>query len=114
MGRYPSTISQELRRNAATRGAKLEYRATVAQRKALVAAKRPKPAKLATNDRLCEYVRERLAVGHRRFALEVAVAATARSALEITVAATARCTHDIAVGDRRSGPAVCGALAPRR
>ena len=35
-------------------------RATVAQWKAQVAAKRPKPAKLATNDRLREYVQERL------------------------------------------------------
>jgi IS30 family transposase len=60
MGRDPSTISRELRRNAATRSGKLEYRATVAQWKAQMAAKRPKPAKLATNDRLCEYVRERL------------------------------------------------------
>jgi hypothetical protein len=31
LGRSPSTISRELRRNAATRGGKLEYRATVAQ-----------------------------------------------------------------------------------
>ena len=60
MKRDPSTISRELRRNAATRAGKLEYRATVAQWKAQVAAKRPKPAKLATNDRLCEYVQERL------------------------------------------------------
>ena len=60
IGRDPSTISRELRRNAATRGGKLEYRASVAQWKAQVTAKRPKPAKLATNDRLCEYVRERL------------------------------------------------------
>jgi IS30 family transposase len=43
--RDPSTIAQELRRNAATRGGKLEYRATVAQWKAQMAAKRPKPAK---------------------------------------------------------------------
>jgi transposase, IS30 family len=33
-GRSPSTISRELRRNAATRGGKLGYRATVAQWKA--------------------------------------------------------------------------------
>ena len=31
MGRSPSTISRELTRNAATRGGKLEYRASVAQ-----------------------------------------------------------------------------------
>ncbi len=60
MGRDPSTISRELRRNAATRGGKLEYRATVAQWKAQTAARRPKPAKLATNPRLNDYVRERL------------------------------------------------------
>jgi len=45
-GRAPSTISRELRRNAATRSGKLEYRATVAQWKAQVAAERPKPASL--------------------------------------------------------------------
>ncbi len=44
--RDPGTISRELRRNAATRGGKLEYRATVAQWKAQTAARRPKPAKL--------------------------------------------------------------------
>jgi IS30 family transposase len=60
MNRDPGTISRELRRNAATRNGKLEYRATVAQWKAQMAAKRPKPAKLATNPRLNEYVRERL------------------------------------------------------
>jgi IS30 family transposase len=60
MKRDPSTISRELRRNAATRSGKLEYRATVAQWKAQTAARRPKPAKLATNSRLNAYVRERL------------------------------------------------------
>jgi IS30 family transposase len=60
LGRDPSTISRELRRNAATRGGKSEYRATVAQWKAQMAARRPKPAKLATNPRLNEYVRQRL------------------------------------------------------
>ncbi|WP_348046460.1 helix-turn-helix domain-containing protein [Polaromonas sp.] len=34
IGRSPSTISRELTRNAATRGGKLEYRASVAQWKA--------------------------------------------------------------------------------
>ena len=60
MGRDPSTISRELRRNAATRSGNREYRATVAQWKAQTAARRPKPAKLATNPRLNEYVRQRL------------------------------------------------------
>ncbi len=46
LGRDPGTISRELRRNAATRGHKIEYRATVAQWKADMAARRPKAAKL--------------------------------------------------------------------
>ena len=61
IGRDPSTISRELRRNAATRAGKRVYRAGVAQWKAQQAAKRPKPAKLAMNPRLRAYVEERLA-----------------------------------------------------
>src|SRR5690625_2542576 len=60
LGRDPSTISRELRRNAATRGRTLEYRAGVAQWKAQEAAKRPKVAKLASNPRLRQYVEGRL------------------------------------------------------
>ncbi|MDN7535520.1 IS30 family transposase, partial [Burkholderia orbicola] len=59
--RSPSTISRELRRNAATRGGTLVYRATVAQWKAERAAERPKPSKLAGNDQLKTYVQDRLA-----------------------------------------------------
>ena len=59
--RAPSTISRELRRNAATRAGKLQYRATVAQWKAERAAQRPKVAKLALNDKLRAYIQERLA-----------------------------------------------------
>lgn len=58
--RDPGTISRELRRNAATRNGRQDYRATVAQWKAQQAAKRPKVAKLVTNNRLREYVQERL------------------------------------------------------
>src|ERR687897_3452010 len=58
--RDPGTISRELRRNAATRGGKPDYRASVAQWKAQTAARRPKPAKLASNPRLQEYVQIRL------------------------------------------------------
>jgi IS30 family transposase len=58
--RDPGTISRELRRNAATRSGRQEYRATVAQWKAQQAAKRPKVAKLVTNDRLRDYVQNRL------------------------------------------------------
>ena len=61
LGRSPSTVSRELRRNAATRGGELEYRAGVAQWKAELMARRPKTAKLACNDRLRGYVQDRLA-----------------------------------------------------
>ena len=66
LGRSPSTISRELRRNAATRGGKLEYRASVAQWKAELVARRPKTAKLVENDRLRDYVAERLSGEVRR------------------------------------------------
>ncbi len=66
VGRHPSTISRELRRNAATRGGKLEYRASVAQWKAELMACRPKTAKLAADERLREYVQDRLAGRIRR------------------------------------------------
>jgi len=59
--RSPSTISRELRRNAGTRSGRLEYRATTAQWHADRRARRPKPAKLATNGKLRRYVQERLA-----------------------------------------------------
>jgi hypothetical protein len=61
--RRRSTVSRELRRNAATRGGGLEYRATTAQWHAERAGRRPKPAKLATNAALRSYVQERLAGG---------------------------------------------------
>jgi IS30 family transposase len=61
LGRSPSTISRELRRNAATRCGRLEYRASTAQWHADRRGRRPKPAKLATNERLRRYVQERLA-----------------------------------------------------
>jgi len=60
IGRSPSTVSRELRRNAATRGGKLEYRASVAQWKADLVAQRPKTSKLVENPRLREYVQDRL------------------------------------------------------
>jgi IS30 family transposase len=60
LGRDPSTISRELRRNAATRSGKIVYRASTAQWKAERIARRPKVAKLAVNDRLRGYVEDRL------------------------------------------------------
>jgi IS30 family transposase len=61
LGRSPSTISRELRRNAATRGGVLTYRATIAQWHRDGRAVRPKTAKLVGNPRLQRYVQERLA-----------------------------------------------------
>ena len=61
LGRAPSTVSRELRRNAATRGGNLDYRATTAQWHAERAARRPKRAKLAVNLVLRSYVQDRLA-----------------------------------------------------
>jgi len=61
LGRAASTISRELRRNAATRSGGLEYRATTAQWHADRAARRPKEAKLVLNVALRTYVEERLA-----------------------------------------------------
>src|SRR5918995_5209542 len=66
LGRDPSTISRELRRNAATRGGRLDYRASVAQWKAELLARRPKAAKLVENDQVREYVQERLSGQVRR------------------------------------------------
>src|SRR4051812_25090787 len=61
LARAPSTISRELRRNAATRSGGLAYRATTAQWHADRSARRPKPAKLAINGALRRYVQDRLA-----------------------------------------------------
>ena len=61
LGRAPSTISRELRRNASTRTYRLDYKASIAQWHAERRARRPKAAKLVTNDRLRQYVQDRLA-----------------------------------------------------
>jgi IS30 family transposase len=60
LGRSPSTISRELRRNASTRSHAVVYRATTAQWHAERRAGRPKVSKLAANDPLREYVQDRL------------------------------------------------------
>ena len=59
--RAPSTVSRELRRNAATRSGGLAYRASAAQWHSARRAKRPKIATLAANDRLRSYAQDRLA-----------------------------------------------------
>ena len=61
LGRVASTISRELRRNAATRSGGLAYRATTAQWHAERAARRPKQARLARNAALRTYGEGRLA-----------------------------------------------------
>ncbi len=61
VGRAPSTISRELRRNASTRSYSVVYRATTAQWHAERRASRPKVSRLAANDALREYVQDRLA-----------------------------------------------------
>jgi IS30 family transposase len=61
VGRDASTISRELRRNAATRCGRIDYRAVNAQWHAERRGRRPKVAKLAANERLRDYVQERLA-----------------------------------------------------
>ena len=60
LGRCASTISRELRRNAATRSGGVVYRATTAQWHAERRASRPKAAKLASNEALRRYVQDRL------------------------------------------------------
>ena len=57
LGRSPSTVSRELRRNSSSRG---RYRAVSAQHLAEQRARRPKPAKLAVNARLRAFVQQRL------------------------------------------------------
>jgi IS30 family transposase len=60
LGRSPSTISRELRRNASTRSHAVVYRATTAQWHSDRRAGRPKVSKLAANDELRRYVQDRL------------------------------------------------------
>ena len=59
LGRSPSTISRELRRNA-TGGQPARYRATVAQAEADRRSRRPKVSKLAANEPLRSYVAGKL------------------------------------------------------
>lgn len=60
LGRSPSTISREIKRNSATRSGEFDYRAIAAQWHADRAAKRPKISKLAVNPALRDYVQDRL------------------------------------------------------
>ncbi|HEY5334792.1 MAG TPA: IS30 family transposase [Mycobacteriales bacterium] len=78
LGRSPSTISRELRRNAATRGGRLDYRASTAQWHADRRGWRPKPAKLVSNPLLHAYVQERLSGAVERPAGEAVHGPTVR------------------------------------
>ena len=60
LSRSPSTISREVRRNAATRSGNLDYRAGAAQWHADRSALRPRPSKLTINPALRTYVEDRL------------------------------------------------------
>ena len=60
IGRHASTVSRELCRNAATRSGYVDYRATTAQWRAARRGKRPKIAKLVSNEVLRKYVQDRL------------------------------------------------------
>jgi IS30 family transposase len=64
LGRAPSTVSRELRRNCAEmrngRPRLSRYRARSAQERAELRARRPKPAKLVTNPALRDYVQDAL------------------------------------------------------
>lgn len=56
LGRSPSTVSREIKRN----GGRRRYRATVAEKRALKSALRPKPCKLAIHESLRDIVVEKL------------------------------------------------------
>lgn len=60
LGRSPSTISREIRRNASTRCGEFDYRATATQWHTDRAAKRPRISKLAGNPVPRDYVQDRL------------------------------------------------------
>jgi IS30 family transposase len=63
LGRSPSTISREVRRNASTRSYQLDYKATIAQWHSERRARRPKVAKMVASDQLRQYVQDHLSGG---------------------------------------------------
>jgi hypothetical protein len=108
IGRSPSTVSRELTRNAATRGGKLEYRASVAQWKSELLARRPKPAKLVTNPRLREYVQERLEGSVH----DVRSQAPGRRRLLAATSLTAAIASGSMAGRQSKLPTDCGSTSP--
>jgi transposase, IS30 family len=59
LGRSPSTVSREVRRNTSTKWGS-EYRGLLAHARALDRARRPKTRRLATDPRLASWVQDRL------------------------------------------------------
>jgi len=110
VGRSASTISREVRRNAATRGGLLEYRATTAQWHADRRAKRPKVAKLAGNDPLRQYVQDRLA--GRVTAPDGTACPVPRSAGSDAVTGAARTGAGPGRGVRSRSPTDSGSTSP--
>lgn len=99
MGCAPSTISRELRRNAATRSGGLAYRATTAQWHADRAARRPKAARLGAHDATAH---ANIAAGRWRGVLSRFPTAcgvmfrTIRPCASVTRPSTKRCTSKAA------------------
>ena len=60
LGRSPSTISREVKRNGPTGHREIPYRATLAQGKAEIRSLRPKISKLAAHEPLRDYVQDKL------------------------------------------------------
>ena len=110
LNRSPSTISRELRRNASTRTWRLEYKATTAQWHAGRRARRPKPAKLAVNDRLRAYVADRLSGVVRAPDAELSVRQVrrGRAATSPTAAIAAGCKPGVQSRSRTG----CGSISP--
>jgi IS30 family transposase len=97
IGRAPSTVSRELRRNCSratlARGGRPQlarYRASSAQAAADARARRPKPAKLATHGRLREYVQGKLDAPHRWSPEQI----TARLRMEFPDDESMRVSHE--------------------
>jgi transposase len=110
LGRSSSTISRELRRNAATRGGGLEYRASTAQWHADRRGRRPKPAKLATNSALRRYVQDRLAGAVERPGGIVVDGPVLRGSVGVT--AVARTGDGQSRGARSRSRAGCALTSP--
>jgi transposase, IS30 family len=89
LGRAPSTVSRELKRNISTRGP-MYYKATVAQSKADARARRPKLSKLVRYLALHDYVQSKLACKQRWSPQQI----SRRLAVEFPDDVTMRVSHE--------------------